>query len=266
MIILLFIVLSVVVIFMNMGRSDMKIYFFKAGKADSALIYNSKFSVLIDTGEEKLADDIIEYLNENNIDSIDYLIITHFDKDHVGSAHTIIDKFRVDHVIHSNYPKDTEVYNKYIESLNNKGLDPLVLYTEMSIDLDDIKITINPPKVEEYSKDPSNNSSLIVDVKFKNTSFLFMGDAEDLRIEEYLSDHTDKVDFLKVPYHGHYQDSLEKLISTIMPKYSVITCSDKKKEDEETLTVLAKYNSKYYLTRNGSILVTSDGDSINVKQ
>jgi len=264
-VIILIIILSLVLINMNKGLNDMKVYFFKAGKADSILIYNNKYNILIDTGEEDLADDIIKYLEDNNFDKIDYLIITHFDKDHVGSASKIIDRFNVEHVIHSNYPKDSEYYNAYMESLNKKGITPLFPVSEMSVTLDDIDIYINPPRTI-YSTDPSNNSSLIVKVIHKKNSFLFMGDAEDDRITDYLSEHKEESTVLKVPYHGKYQDSLEELISIVKPKYSVITSGKKKQEDMDTLTILSKYTSKYYLTREGSILITSDGENIDVKQ
>ena len=265
LVIILLIIITIVIINMNKGIDNMKVYFFKAGKADAMLVYNNKYNILIDTGEEDLKDDIIKYLEDNNFDSIDYLIITHFDKDHVGSASKIIDRFNVKHVINSNYPKDSEYYNNYIESLNKKGITPLFPVSEMSVTLDDIDVTINPPSTV-YSKDPSNNSSLIVRIVHKNNSFLFMGDAEDDRITDYLSEHKEKSTVLKVPYHGRYQDSLEELVSTVNPKYSVITSGKKKQEDVETLTVLSKYTSKYYLTRDGSILITSDGEKIDVKQ
>jgi beta-lactamase superfamily II metal-dependent hydrolase len=264
-VVLILVIISIVIIGMNRGINNMKVYFFKAGKADAILVYNNKYNILIDTGEKDFADNIIKYLNENNIDRIDYLIITHFDKDHVGGASEIIDKVDVKHVIHSNYPKDSEYYDDYIASLNKKGLDPLFPVSEMSLTLDDIDVYINPPS-KIYSKDPSNNSSLIVRIIHKKNTFLFMGDAEDDRITDYLSDHKDNSLVLKVPYHGHYQDSLEELISVVRPKYSVITSSKKKQEDVDTLTVLSKYTSKYYLTRDGAVLITSDGENIDVKQ
>ena len=73
----------------------MKVYAFNAGKADSFLIYNADFSVLIDTGEKELGDTIIEYLNANDIKKLDYLIVTHFDKDHIGSADEILESVDV---------------------------------------------------------------------------------------------------------------------------------------------------------------------------
>lgn len=244
----------------------LKIYFFNAGKADSCIIYNDDFAVMIDTGEKELGEEILTYLENNNITKLDYLIITHFDKDHVGSASTIIDSIEVDNVIQSNYPKESKVYNKYLSALENKGIEAVTLREDLEFSFGDVYFTINPPLEEVYSNNESNNSSLIVSLKYKNNSFLFMGDAENLRIKEYLSTNNLSYDFLKVPYHGHYQTTLDELIEVIKPKYSVITSSLEKKEDDTTLELLSNIGSKTYLTRNGSILITSDGDTINIKQ
>ena len=244
----------------------LKIYFFNAGKADSCVIYNDDFAVMIDTGEKELGEEILTYLENNNITKLDYLIITHFDKDHVGSASTIINSIEVDNVIQSNYPKESKVYNKYLSALENKSIEAVTLREDLEFSFGDVYFTINPPLEEVYSNNESNNSSLIVSLKYKNNSFLFMGDAENLRIKEYLSTNNLSYDFLKVPYHGHYQTTLDELIEVIKPKYSVITSSLEKKEDDTTLELLSNIGSKTYLTRNGSILITSDGDTINIKQ
>ena len=61
---------------------DFKIYFFNAGKADAILVSKNDKYILIDTGEESLSDDILRYFEQNNITRLEYLIITHFDKNH----------------------------------------------------------------------------------------------------------------------------------------------------------------------------------------
>lgn len=264
---LLVVIWSIIFLISREDTTDkLKIYFFNAAKADSCIIYNDDFAVMIDTGEKELGEEILTYLENNNITKLDYLIITHFDKDHVGSASTIINSIEVDNVIQSNYPKESKVYNKYLSALENKGIEAVTLREDLEFSFGDVYFTINHPLEEVYSNNESNNSSLIVSLKYKNNSFLFMGDAENLRIKEYLSTNNLSYDFLKVPYHGHYQTTLDELIEVIKPKYSVITSSLEEKEDDTTLELLSNIGSKTYLTRNGSILITSDGDTINIKQ
>lgn len=265
---LLVIVTGLLMFLLRIDNSNgkLKLYFFDAGKADSCIIYNDDFAVLIDTGEKELGEEILTYLNNNGIKKINYLIITHFDKDHVGSASIVLDGIQVDNVIQSNYPKESKVYDKYLKALSNNNIMPNTLRDDLDFNYGDVYFHINAPKEEIYSNNESNNSSLIVSIKYKNNSFLFMGDAENLRIQEYIDDNTESYDFLKVPYHGHYQITLAKLFSIVKPKYAVITSSDEELEDNTTLELLKSIDCDAYLTRNGSILITSDGNIIRIKQ
>ena len=238
----------------------MKVYAFEAGKADAFLIYNSDFAVLLDTGEKELGDTILDYLSEQGIEKLDYLIISHFDKDHVGSASQILNKVEVEHVLQSNYPKESKVYSKYLAAIEDKDVE--TVREELEFTLDDARFVVNPPVEEEYVADPSNNSSLIVSVYYGETSWLFMGDAEDLRLGEWLAVGAEKYNFLKVPYHGHYQAQLPNLINKTTPKYAVITSSEEELEDEETMSVLREADADIYLTRKGAILFSTDGEDI----
>ena len=265
--IILVLLIFIIGFFIGNNKDNLNIYFFKAGKADCTLIYNKDVTILIDTGEKDLYADIDKYLKNNNISNIDYLIITHFDKDHVGSASNVIDNYNIKNILVSNYPKDSNEYDNYRKSLITKNMSAMVVRDTTNYTInDDLKIVINPPKEELYSSDASNNSSLIVSVYYKNNSFLFMGDAKDLRIKEYLNNNKKQFDLLKVPYHGKKLDSFDQLVNIVKPKYSIITSSLKEKESDSTLSILKKYDSKYYLTREGNILVVSDGTNINVRQ
>ncbi len=244
---------------------NFKIYFFNAGKADAILISNNDKYIMIDTGEESLSSEILSYFKNNNITTLDYLIITHFDKDHVGSASSVIDNINVLNVLQSNYPKESEYYNNYINSLNNKEISPITVSDNYELSLGDLNVIVNGPN-KIYDKNESNNSSLIVSVYYQNTSYLFMGDAENARIKDYLSTHADSYDFIKIPYHGNYQKRLDELLETVNPKIAVITSSNKEMESSETISLLNNNNVKYYLTRNGSINIYSDGNEIIVKQ
>lgn len=244
---------------------DFKVYFFNAGKADAILLSKNDKHILIDTVEESLSDEILEYFESNNITRLEYLIITHFDKDHVGSASTIIDNIEIGEVLQSNSPKDSVYYTNYLNSLSNKSITPTIVSGDYELTFEDLKIVVNGP-VTTYENSESNNSSLIVKVTYDDTSFLFMGDAENARIKDYLSNSNESYDFIKIPYHGNYLKRLDNLLDVVKPTYGVMTCSSSGGCEEETLEVLNNYNIKYYMTKNGAISVLSNGKNIIIKQ
>ena len=68
------------------SETSLTITALKGGAADSFVLKTPNHTVIIDTGLDKNGDELVESLKEQGITMIDELIITHFDKDHVGGA------------------------------------------------------------------------------------------------------------------------------------------------------------------------------------
>ena len=249
----------------RMTDKDLSIYFFNAGKADACIIKKNGKYMMIDTGEEDLSAEILAYFKKNNINKLDYLIITHFDKDHVGSAASIVNSIEIDNILQSNYSKESDEYENYIQALENKNIDVKTITGDFKFTLDDLEIVVNGP-VSDFDNNESNNSSLITTITYKDNKFLFMGDAQNGRIKEFLNKFEDKVDFIKMPYHGNYMKQLDNLFEVVKPKMAVITSSKKEPEDDKTVNLLRNLNIKTYLTRNGAVTVKSNGNFIKVEQ
>ena len=95
-------------------------------------------------------------------------------------------------------------------------------------------------------------------------TFLFMGDAQTERLEEYLEGTVVDCDVLKVPHHGGEEILMEALIRAAKPELAVITSSDEEPEAASTTAVLDTAKIETYLTREGDILMVSDGTTISV--
>ncbi|MBR0280050.1 MAG: MBL fold metallo-hydrolase [Oscillibacter sp.] len=244
--------------------TDLEIVCFQAGKADAFLLITPESAVLIDCGEKGFGKTILAELEARNIAKLDLMIITHFDQDHVGGAARIINNFPVERILQSNSPKDSEEYEKYIKAVKNASIEPETVRENLSFALDGVAYTVNPPKKTKYNSDSSNNSSLIVSVTNGANRLLFTGDAEDERLEEFLTLDWGTFDFLKMPHHGNWHEPLPLLLETTAPRYAVITSSDEEPEDAETLELLESSGVETFLTRNGQVIVRSDGENISV--
>ena len=66
--------------------SGVRVTFFDVGKGDAILVETASHAVLIDSGYDDTKEIILDYMEKQEISSLDYLVITHFDKDHVGGA------------------------------------------------------------------------------------------------------------------------------------------------------------------------------------
>lgn len=248
--------------------NELKVLFFNAGKADAVLLYTDESAVLIDSGESGYGQRILAAMADAGIESLDAMIITHFDKDHVGGAAEVLSGIDVKQVLTSNYPKESDEYSAFVKALEEADLNASVISGSDAYELvlDGVSYSVDGPDREVYDSNPSNNSSLIISVTYGDTSFLFAGDAQNDRIEEYLQDHAGTYDVLKVPYHGNYQKKLKDLLASASPVTAVITCSASEGGEEKTLQLLDEAGISTYLTWQGDILVRSDGTSVTVQQ
>lgn len=236
------------------------------GKADCILIETGTKTIMIDTGEMDDASDIMAHLDEKGVETIDILILTHFDKDHIGGAAELIPAYGITTVLETGFSSDREEYDAYHTVLSDLGLSATVLTEDYSFTLDSCAFTVYVPKKTSYSTKKDNNSSLIVIMEYGEKRFLFCGDAMELRLEEFLADHPGKFDFVKLPYHGNYIQNYTDFLDEISPEYGVITCSGKNPSDDETLMLLKEYGVKVYETKNGSVLLKTNGKTIHISQ
>ena len=238
---------------------------FKAGSADAILIQTSEGAVVIDTGESSFGDNLVEALKAAGITELQALILTHFDADHVGGAAELLGSITVDAVYQSDYPKDSDEYTAYVSALKDAGVTAQTVRSGVSFSVGGASFYIDPPLQTSYASNSSNNSSLIIEMTYGSTRFLFAGDAMTERLEEYLQEDRGTFQFLKVPYHGRWQDSLEELFAAVQPQIAVLTAAAKE-DTEETTSALEKMGASVYQTSSGTVHVTSDGTTLSVSQ
>lgn len=235
------------------------------GKADAVILRTAGKTAIIDCGEKGDGKKLIRYLTDNSIKKIDYLFITHFDKDHVGGAAKIIEETEVGRIITPDYIGNNDEYTAFAEAAEKKDITPTLLQSSIDITMEDTLFRVYPPKKSFY-KEGDNDYSLVISVTHGENTFLFAGDAEEERLAELPSQLDLKHSFLKLPHHGRYNENTEKFLTAVGPEYSVITCSSKNPADERTVNILKNLGCASYLTQNGAVTVISDGKTINITQ
>ena len=238
----------------------------KGGAADAFVLISDSHVTIIDTGLDKKADKLVEFLNEQGVTKVDELIITHFDKDHVGGADHILNNFEVGTVYTTYHSKESDDITAYLEALENSGLEETTVSENLTFAADGISFTIYPPRSPIYYDSTSNNSSLVIRVSLGENSMLFAGDAEYERLSELLKTEGLGSTILKVPHHGRYNANTEAFIKCVNPQYAIITSSNGEPEDQEVLDILAANGTKTYLTKDGDVTITMTADAVEITQ
>lgn len=238
------------------------------GQGDSSLIKlpHNKGNIMIDTGgirnSNLCKNTILPYLKSKGIRSLDYLILTHGDYDHMGEAICLVNNFKVETVIFND-----DSYNKLeselIKLLDNKGIKH---YNELEqINLKRNKIYF----LNSHIYDNENDNSNVLYFKLNNYKFLFMADAGIKREEDILDKYNlNNIDFLKVGHHGSDTSSGEYFINTIKPANCLISVGESNRyghPKESVLDILKKCNF-YRTDLNGSIEIKLKNNTYKIKK
>ncbi|NLZ34900.1 MAG: MBL fold metallo-hydrolase [Clostridiales bacterium] len=244
----------------------LKIHFIDVGQGDATLIELHGYNILIDAGPNSSARNLISYLKEINIKSIDYIIATHPDEDHIGGMDEVLRNFKVKILYAPKVIKNTEAFNSMIKELKNKNLKINVPYKDMKLDLgEESNLTFLTPI--EYGGDNDNNLSLVAKINFKEISAIFMADCETEVERQLLKDsHTLEANIIKLGHHGSKSSTSTAFLKKVDPDYAIISCGKNNKyghPHKETIDKLDNLNIKYFRTDiDGNITIRSDGFNI----
>lgn len=179
----------------------------------------------------------------------------------MGGAYKILEELEIGILYMPNDSSETNIYEKFLKAVedNNINIDNnLVASKEITYSLDDASW-----KVLNINGNNSNDSSIVVELNYKNTKYLFMGDATTA-VEDNVE--WDEIDVLKVGHHGSNSSTSEKFLETTKPKYAVISVgadNSYKLPKKDVIDRLINNNTIVYRTdEKGTIWLKSDGAEI----
>lgn len=251
--------------------SDFSVYYLNVGQGDCSIIISGDSVMMIDTATPNRMNEIRSSLMTINIETIDYLVITHQHDDHMGCAAEIIESYNVKNIIMPKLSEinmvTTQAYEDLLTAVDEKNVNPIAATSGYTFSLGGSSVEIFSPSKQDKNL---NNMSVVLKVTFGDTRFLFQGDAES-KIENALlkSDFDLKADVLKVGHHGSNTSSTQKYLNAVSPEFAILSYGADNSyghPHEEVLERLENSNISVYSTAlNGIITVTSDGKNISVK-
>lgn len=270
------VVLIILNLVININR-PLKIYFIDVGQGDSCLIVTpSNKRILIDGGGSEFGSfDVGEkiltpYLLDRKIKKLDYIIISHFDSDHVGGILNVIQNIKVDKIIICKQWKNSENYKKFLNIIKEKKIEVYVVKDKNKIEIEqDTFFYILHPTGDLISDNILNNNSIVMKFCYKNFSMLFTGDIEEIAenelIKRYENSNILRSTVLKVGHHGSKTSSTGSLLNKVKPKIALIGVGSKNTfghPNNGVLDRLKKLKCKIYRTDlNGEIILTIDKNS-----
>lgn len=246
------------------GGQQLTVHYIDVGQGDATLITLGEHAMLIDAGPQDSGTKLQLYLQKQDINSLDYVILTHPDADHIGGADVILTKFRCGQVMMNGQTKDTACYRDVEAALTYKGYQATTPAAGSSYLLGDAKFTVLGPV--QMTED-ANNASIAVLLTYGDTRFLFTGDAQEDEERDILQSGQDvSANVYQAGHHGSRTSSSEAFMQAVCPQYAVISCSEDNSYGHPHAEVLNRFRTmgiKVFRTdEQGSLIASSDGSTI----
>lgn len=273
--------------FLDVFKSELQVYFLDVGQANSTLIvFPNKMAMLVDAGcqdtQNQLLENVEYILDKNNIDEIEYLILTHSDEDHVGGTEIILQNFQVCNILRpkvlASFEQEqngyqyitTDIFTKTMAAVFKEENCTTEFINDKVFNFENVKVEIFSCQLDVYSD--TNSYSPFVLIEYNDKSILLTGDATAKREKEFVNllkneNREIDIDYLLLSHHGSKYSSTEDFLSFVKADYAIASCLEEYYPAVEVKERLFDSGvEKIYNTRdNGTIALTVDKTGSEIK-
>ena len=218
------------------GGSISKLFVFAhadSGASDCILIVTKEdINIMVDCMEEHEWTILKPQLDKVGLKKLDYLCITHFHSDHIGSAKNVIETYRPKYLVYKpvdfsrldpieTHWKTEEYFNKMIAAAKSVGTQ-LIIANDQTFELkggDTIKLFASNFFPYEYND--YNGFSVNFLLTIDKVKILLPGDS-NAHTENYLKGKIGDVDIYKLSHHGNGPGNTVEYIKEIKPRIGII--------------------------------------------
>lgn len=241
---------GLVVRFVDVGQGDATIIEFPDGK-----------TMLVDTPTGK-SSVVKAALRADGRSTIDWLVATHPDADHIGGLDSIISSMDIGSIWAPEVNSPTQTYTRFLTSVSDKGMGIEPAYAGRQIATgENYSIDILwPQQGASYSED--NAYSVVIKVTYGENTFLFTGDAPVEAQNTCVDGH---VDVLKVSHHGSASGMSSTLAAKLTPTIAVLSYGKNSygHPTQVVLDALSSVGAQVYGTYvHGTVTVVSNGKDV----
>ena len=240
------------------------------GQGDAFLIKTETENILIDTAEPSARDKLIEYLINDEVYTINRLILTHPHADHIGNAAFLINNGFVNELYDNGRASTNQYYRTYLKACKEYNIPRYTLREGDIFFLDDgayLEI-LSANRNDNHE----NNNSIVAKLVYGNFSMLFTGDAES-PLEEELFQNSNELSttILKAAHHGSKTSSSLDFVTAANPQYVFISAALNNKFGHPHAASLDNFlvagvpkQNIFWTGKNGTVTVVTDGTNITV--
>ncbi len=236
------------------------------GQGDSFLIQTTNGKqMLIDGGKDATVLGELSKVMPLNDRSIDIVLATHPDMDHIGGLDEVLKRYKVRVFVTSEVGGETAEYKSLMKLVQSKKIPAYFLRSGMKINFSDTEYfeVLFPDR--DVGGWETNTGSVVGKFVSGKRSILFTGDSP-APIEQYLAKKESKnldVDILKLGHHGSRTSTTSAYLKATTPSLALISAGKNNRyghPHKEVLNLLKQFNVPYLSTQTeGAVIFETDG-------
>lgn len=204
--------------------------------------------------------------------SLDMLVLTHSDDDHLVGLMGVLRRYKVGHVLESGYGEGP-VYREWLTQVQDRRIDWLVASAGQEIDLGEgIVLRVIYPREDllEGTESKVNSNSLVLRLVWNEVSFLLTGDADDAAEQDMLYGGVLRdldCTVLKVGHHGSKYSTCSAFLAAVDPQVAVISVGEGNTFGHPSDELLDRLDGVevYRTDLCGAVTFSTDGERLWVK-
>lgn len=197
-------------------------HFIDVGQGDGILLRMGEQAWVIDAGTNAAAPRMVQYLQDQGVDKIDYVVGTHPHEDHIGGLDNVITTFNVQQVMMPKITHTTKTFEDVVDAISNKKLRITTPTVGDTYTLGQAQIQVLGPGEGPYTD--LNDASVVLRVTYGQISLLLMGDAEKASEQRILQTGLPvAAQVLKAGHHGSSTSSSDAFLDAVSPQDAVLS-------------------------------------------
>jgi len=247
------------------------------GQGDATLIVSpTGQTMLVDAGYNgKGEDEVLPFLSNLNMTSLDYIVATHYHADHIGGIDEVMYGLSIDSigvVYDRGWSYTTNTYYDYADAVASKRVaieDSQVIDLGGGVQITCVAVNGNGVLDNPFTDPPHSENDLCVALKveYQGFDFFVAGDLSGRTngsytdIETSVAPEVGRVEVLRVDHHGSNNNTNQCFLDSLRPQVAVISVGDNSygHPHPEVIERLEAVPSIIYQTEDGDGNVV-DGD------
>ena len=230
------------VVFLDVGHGDAT--FIRAPGGATMLVDGGDKIERQDRGKRVVYDlgkrVVAPFLWSNHVRRLNYVVLSHADRDHIGGLFCIVSHFRVGQVLLSGIPSGKQLEEDLVALCAARGVPVRRLHAGERFALGRVPVEVLHPPAHWPQHDNVNDQSLVLRVDLGTTSILLTGDIQ-ARAESAVSATACAAGILKIPHHGSKTSSTEPFIAAVQANDGIVSTGGRKGREAVAEDVLARY-------------------------